>query len=148
MKRYIFLCIIALLSIASCVTPYVERDSDRFLMTLVNNTEKGTVWVIPEHGNNGCELSGELPDELKIKENAEVLKVDSRTKLHISVCENGKASVYETYHPEDQLKIYVFDSEVYRNTEWAQLKSDEMWLSKLSISAEDIVKNNYEVVFE
>ena len=151
MKKSIFYTIMTIVLMAtSCMkhsgnicTPVHNRE---YVMTLANDSPFHTMWYIPEHGDKGCEKAGELPDQ-KPDENL-LISLDPKTSFDVYVTNDGVESALETYHPQDEVVIYVFDPEVFSMEEWDSIKTGEKWLDKFSLTVDEVVESNRIVKFK
>ena len=115
-------------------------------MTLANDSPFHTMWYIPEHGDKGCEKAGELPDQ-KPDENL-LISLDPKTSFDVYVTNDGVESALETYHPQDEVVIYVFDPEVFSMEEWENIKANGKWLEKFSLTVKDVAEADKIVRFK
>ena len=151
MKHIINSAIILIsLMAVSCVKhpEYVSEPphSSQYVLTLANDSPFNTLWYIPEHGDKGCEKAGELPDQ-KPDENL-LIYLDPKTSFDVYVTNDGVESTLETYHPQDEVVIYVFDPEVFSMEEWDSIKTGEKWLDKSSLTVDEVVESNRIVKFK
>ena len=151
MKHIINSAIILIsLMAVSCVKhpEYVSEPphSSQYVLTLANDSPFNTLWYIPEHGDKGCEKAGELPDQ-KPDENL-LIYLDPKTSFDVYVTNDGVESTLGTYHPQDEVVIYVFDPEVFSMEEWDSIKTGEKWLDKFSLTVDEVVESNRIVKFK
>ncbi|MCI6492701.1 MAG: hypothetical protein MSA02_02560 [Bacteroidales bacterium] len=151
MKHIINSAIILMsLMAVSCIKhpDYVSEPSQnrQYVLTLANDSPFNTVWYIPEHGDKGCERAGELPDKKPAE--SSLISLDPKTSFDVYVTNDGIESALETYHPQDEVVIYIFDPEVLSMEEWDSVKAGEKWLDKFSLTVEEVVESNKIVKFK
>ena len=151
MKKSIFFAVMAIVLMATSCMKHSDNiggsaHNREYVMTLANDSPFHTMWYIPEHGDNGCDRAGELPD-LKPDENL-MLSLAPKTSFDVYVSNDGIESPLETYHPEDKVVIYVFDPEVLSTEDWNDIKADGKWLEKFSLTVKEVAEADKIVKFK
>lgn len=146
-----FLAIVALaLSVSGCYRGNYEisRPYDEYyVMTLFNRSDINVAWFVPVHGEVDCDDAGALPDELGADELNSLIYTAPRQGYPIYLRQSFPTSPLDGYHTDDIVPFYVFDTAVLRDSSWAAIKRDSLWLAKYELSVEAVVKNNYQVCY-
>ena len=148
MKKTFFATLALALFVSACGMDYVSYEKSNsyekhFLMTVRNTHDFDAVLFIPEHGDVDCgEVTGELPDTLTQYLRSTLVPIDARSSVLLYVDNSGNVSPIETYHPEDKVPFYLFDSRVLADSTWKSVVKNKLWIKRVDVSVDDILSSD------
>ncbi|MGN0190229.1 MAG: hypothetical protein ACI39U_01105 [Candidatus Cryptobacteroides sp.] len=155
MKRlaYILAAVAMMMAAVSCLQdkgyadtmPYPSEDC--YLMTIANDSNVKTVWILPEKGD--AENPGALPAEKPVPDENSLGCFPLDVKKSREIWINDKVThPTQTYGPDDAVPFYVFEATLFESTDWADILADPLKYRKFSLTVEELVEAGRKVVYK
>lgn len=156
MKKFAYILAAAalVLTAASCLKDKGYADSapypspDNYLMTIANDSNVKTVWLITEKGSDAAN-PGALPTEKPVpdEDSSVCFPLDSKQSKEIWVNDEVTHPT-QTYGPKDKVPFYVFEADVFESTGWADILADPSKYKRYSLTVEELVEAGRKLVYK
>ncbi len=124
--------------------PYPSPD--HYLMTVSNDSNINTIWVIPEK-DDGVIPGGlplQKPDDLESSTSCFPLAAKSSKDIWVN---DNVTHPTQSYSKDDKVPFYVFKEEVFRNTDWVVILADPSKYTVIRYSVQDLVDAGRKVIY-
>ena len=152
---YILAAVAVMFAASSCLKQNgsLDYDSmpspspDHYLMTVSNDSNINTIWLIPEKGDkaNPGALPLQKPDDLESSTSCFPLAAKSSKDIWVN---DNVSHPTQSYSKEDSVTFYVFKEEVFRNTDWAEILADPSKYTVLRYSVQELVDAGRKVKYK